>query len=49
MSVKISFNYEPDEPDDTDRTGMSEEEYLQLTDALMQLGADDITMERETT
>jgi hypothetical protein len=43
MTVKVSFNYEPDEPDDNDPTGVSEEEHSSLTDKLaMEFGADNI-------
>jgi hypothetical protein len=46
VKVRVSFDYYPDEPDEGDRTGMSEEEYLRLHDKLMGLGADDVTIER---
>lgn len=46
MPVKVTFMYEPGEPDADDRTGMSENEYNELTDALMQIGADNIEIEK---
>lgn len=42
--IRVTFDYYPDEPDDTDPTGMSEAEYDQLTDALSALGADHVTV-----
>jgi hypothetical protein len=44
--VRITFNYTPDEPDSTDPTGMSAEEYERLTEILMEQGAGDIRIER---
>ena len=46
MSVKVTFTYEPDDPDDDDSTGMSAEEHDQLHDQLMSLGADNIIIEK---
>jgi hypothetical protein len=43
MSVRISFDYEPDEPED-DPTGMSEAEHMRVMDALAELGAMNITI-----
>lgn len=34
--VTVTFQYEPDEPDEDDPTGMSLEEYEKLTLALME-------------
>lgn len=45
MSVKVTFVYEPDEPED-DPTGMSQAEFERLYDQLMRLGGDDIQIER---
>ncbi len=45
-TVKITFVYEPDEPDEDDATGMSEDEYTRVTDAVMQLGGCDIQCEK---
>lgn len=45
--VKVTFKYEPDEPDDDDATGVSEDEHNRLMDQLMQLGAEDITIEKD--
>jgi hypothetical protein len=47
MAVTVTFTYEPDDPDDGDRTGMSMEEHDSLTEALMALGADNIEIERK--
>lgn len=45
--VKITFNYEPDEPDDDDETGVSEAEYTKVTEILMeQIGAENIKFEK---
>jgi hypothetical protein len=44
----VTFFYTPDEPDDADPTGMSEDEYFRLTDALASLGAEDYEFERVT-
>lgn len=47
MTVKISFNYEPDEPDEDDSTGMSLEEYERVTEHLMSsVGAESIQVEK---
>ena len=46
MRVKVTFIYMPDEPDEGDDTGMSEAEFEQLQDALMELGADNVLIER---
>jgi len=40
--VTVTFKYEPDEPDADDSTGMSKEEFSQLTEQLAALGADEI-------
>jgi hypothetical protein len=45
MAVKVTFTYEPDEPDDHS-AGMSEEEYQRLMEQLMALGAEDINVEK---
>jgi hypothetical protein len=44
--VTVKFSYEPEDPDDDDRTGMSEEEYSDFTEKLMALGAEDIEIEK---
>lgn len=46
-TVKVSFDYEPDEPDDDDRSGMSEEEFQRVMDACMALGGHDIQIEKK--
>lgn len=46
-TVRVSFDYEPDEPDPGDRTGMSEAEHDRLFDRLLSLGADDVKIERK--
>jgi hypothetical protein len=40
--VSVSFKFLPEEPDPDDPTGVSEDEYNNLTDQLTQLGAEDI-------
>ena len=47
MSVRVTFDYYPDDPDDSDSTGMSEDEFVELNDKLAQLGADNVTVERQ--
>lgn len=43
MTVVIKFNYEPDEPDDDDSTGLSSDEFDRVSDRLMEgFGADNI-------
>lgn len=50
MTVRVQFDYEPDEPDDDDKTGMSEAEYEKVTDGLMQTyGAENIEFEKKVT
>jgi hypothetical protein len=44
--VRVTFKYEPDEPDEEHPTGLSEEEYEHLSDALVALGAYDIEIEK---
>jgi len=44
--VRVTFLYEPDEPDEADRSGMSEEEFIQLFDQIAALGGYDIEVER---
>jgi hypothetical protein len=47
MSVRVTFTYEPDEPDDSDKMGISSSEFEQMTDSLMMnYGADEIDFER---
>lgn len=46
--VKVTFKYDPEEPDDGDRTGMSNEEFERLHDSLTELGAEDIEMTKVT-
>lgn len=43
----MTFFMTPEEPDADDRTGMSEAEHQQLMDALMELGGEDIRVEKE--
>ena len=45
MAVKVTFTYEPDEPED-DPTGMSEDEFQRVFDAVMAIGGEDIKIER---
>jgi hypothetical protein len=47
MTVLVSFDYEPDEPDDTDPTGVSSDEFDRLTDQLMEIGADNIVVRKK--
>lgn len=42
--VTVTFQYEPDEPDSEDPTGVSNAEFESLCDALMQLGAQNINV-----
>lgn len=43
MAVRVTFLMTPDSPDDDDKTGMSNEEFEQVTDHLMmELGAENI-------
>ena len=44
MTCIVTFEYEPMDPDDDDPTGISEEEYNDLCEKLMILGADDIAI-----
>lgn len=46
MVVRVTFEYEPDEPDEGDSTGMSEAEYLRLHERLSALGATDVSIKR---
>lgn len=48
MTVIVSFDYEPDKPDNSDPTGVSAEEYDSLTMKLMELGADNIVITKKT-
>lgn len=48
MTVRISFDYEPKEPDDDDRTGVSEDEFSWVSDLLMErFGAENIEIVRK--
>lgn len=43
MTVMVQFTMEPDEPDDDHATGMSNDEFEDMTNLLMErLGAEDI-------
>jgi hypothetical protein len=45
--VRITFVYEPEEADSSDRTGVAESEFIRVHDLLGEhFGADDITIER---
>lgn len=46
LKVKVSFDYYPDEPDPEDPTGMSEDEHNDLMQKVMELGADNIEIEK---
>jgi hypothetical protein len=46
MAVKVTFDYEPDDPDPKDSTGMSSDEYEELHEHLMSIGADNIEIRR---
>lgn len=46
MKVRVSFDYYPDDPDPDDSTGLSSEEHEDLMGKLMQLGADDVQIEK---
>jgi hypothetical protein len=45
-SVRVTFNYVPDDPDPDDHTGCSAEEFDRLMDELQQLGATDVKVEK---
>lgn len=45
--VTVTFKYEPEEPDEGDSTGMSNDEYERLTDQIMVLGGHDVEIEKE--
>lgn len=47
--VRVTFDYDPRDPDPSDETGMGEEEYLDLNDRLAALGADNIVIKRART
>jgi len=45
--VKVTFIYEPDEPDEEDQTGVSSAEFERVNDLLsMSVGAEDIQFEK---
>lgn len=44
--VRVTFMFEPDEPDDNDRTGLSEAEFERLMELLMDVGAENIEVRR---
>lgn len=47
MTVLISFNYEPDDPDDNDPTGLSNDEFDEVTMRLMEtMGAANIVIQK---
>jgi hypothetical protein len=46
MASKVTFIYEPDEPDEDDPTGISSEEFERLHEQLAFLGAYDIKVEK---
>ena len=45
--VRVSFDYCPDEPDPDDSSGLSEDEYMRLMDQLQELGAENVSFERQ--
>lgn len=45
-AVTVTFRYTPEEPDPDDSTGMSNDEFDRLMDALMPLGAEDVKVEK---
>lgn len=47
MSVRVTFTYEPDDPDDDDPTGVSEAEHQELMDHLLALGAEDVEISKQ--
>jgi hypothetical protein len=50
MSVRVTFTYEPDEPDDSHTMGISGDEYDRMTMELLEhFGADEVTFERVET
>jgi hypothetical protein len=44
--VRVEFDYYPDDPDPGDETGMSEDEFIDLTDRISQLGGDNLSAKR---
>jgi hypothetical protein len=40
--VRVTFYFEPEDPDPSDPTGISEDEYNDLMDRLIELGAEDV-------
>jgi hypothetical protein len=46
IKVRVSFDYQPDEGDPDDATGLTADEHLELSQALAALGAENIEMER---
>jgi hypothetical protein len=46
MKVQITFDYHPDDPDENDASGMSAQEYEQVQEQLMELGAENIKMKQ---
>lgn len=45
MTVEVSFDYEPEEPDETDPTGLSVDEHDRLMEQLIEIGATNIKVE----
>lgn len=46
MKVKVTFVFEPEDPDENDPTGLSEDEFNELTDGLAsEYGAENIIVE----
>ena len=43
--VRVVFDYEPDYPDEDDSTGMSEDEFERVFDAITHLGGMNIEMD----
>lgn len=46
MKVQVTFTYDPEEPDEQDPTGMSEDEYIKLSEEIAQAGGYDIGIDK---
>lgn len=47
MTIRVSFTYEPDDPDDDHEMGVTEAEHQAVSDKLMfEFGAEDVNFER---
>ena len=44
--MHVEFDYYPDDPDPDDESGMSEDEFVELTDRIAQLGGDNLSAKK---